>query len=75
MYWVLGTSKLISNSGFFLCMLLSAERQALGPLVNFLTLPIPYDRGIPLLGFSRIPSYSHLVLLPGFQKGRDIKAF
>jgi hypothetical protein len=33
MYWVLGTGKLISNSGFFPCLLLSAERQALGPLV------------------------------------------
>jgi hypothetical protein len=33
MYWVLSTGKLISNSGFFPCLLLSAERQALGPLV------------------------------------------
>jgi hypothetical protein len=31
MYWVLGTGKLISNSGFFPCLLLSAERQAHGP--------------------------------------------
>jgi hypothetical protein len=31
--WVLGTGKLISNSGFFPCLLLSAERQAYGPLV------------------------------------------
>jgi hypothetical protein len=34
MYWVLGTGKL-SNSGFFPCLLLSAERQAHGPLVFF----------------------------------------
>jgi hypothetical protein len=34
---VLGTGKLISNSGFFPCLLLSAERQALiGPLVIFI---------------------------------------
>jgi hypothetical protein len=33
MYWVLDTGKLISNSGFFPCLLLSAERQAHGPLV------------------------------------------
>jgi hypothetical protein len=31
---VLGTGKLISKSGFFPCLLLSAERQALGPLVH-----------------------------------------
>jgi hypothetical protein len=35
MYWVLGTDKLISNSCFFPCLLLSAERQAHGPLVHY----------------------------------------
>jgi hypothetical protein len=34
MYWVLGTGKLISKSGFFPCLLLSAERQAHEPLVS-----------------------------------------
>jgi hypothetical protein len=32
-YSVLGTGKLISNSGFFPCLLLTAERQAHGPIV------------------------------------------
>jgi hypothetical protein len=43
MYWVLGTGKLISNSGFFLCLLLSAERQAHGPLVISQEIWISYN--------------------------------
>jgi hypothetical protein len=34
MYWALGTGKLISNSGFFHCLFLPAERQAHGLLVT-----------------------------------------
>jgi hypothetical protein len=37
MYSLVGTGKLISNSGFFPCLLLSAERQAHGPLVEIIS--------------------------------------
>jgi hypothetical protein len=51
----LGTGKLISNSGLFPCLLLSAERQAHGPLV------------LAVASFGQVCSRCPAIFTAGFQ--------